>query len=114
MDVHGNRGSFSQCPAAAAIRFGRLLDGRKIGHALRHAPSSSHQLIDAFINALAKAGVPLRVLSQSEHALGEGQEASAIAYIQVRLASGAVRWGAGVDTSIELASIKAVFSALNS
>ena len=69
--------------------------------------------IDAFINALAKAGVPLRVLSQSEHALGEGQEASAIAYIQVRLASGAVRWGAGVDTSIELASIKAVFSALN-
>ena len=69
--------------------------------------------IDAFINALAKAGVSVRVLNQSEHALGQGQEASAIAYIQLRFANGDVCWGAGVDTSIELASIKAVFSALN-
>ena len=40
-------------------------------------------------------------------------EASAIAYIQIRLADGSTRWGAGVDTHIELASVKAVLSALN-
>lgn len=48
-----------------------------------------------------------------EHALGAGSEASAIAYIRVKTADGMSRWGAGVDTNIELASIKAVLSAIN-
>ena len=42
-----------------------------------------------------------------------GTEASAIAYIQIRLPDGKTKWGAGVDTNIELASVKAVLSALN-
>ena len=41
------------------------------------------------------------------------KQAVAIAYIQIKLADGKVRWGAAVDTNIELASIKAVLSALN-
>jgi 2-isopropylmalate synthase len=45
--------------------------------------------------------------------LSEGEGASAIAYIQIKLANGRTRWGAAVDTNIELASIKAVLSALN-
>jgi 2-isopropylmalate synthase len=48
-----------------------------------------------------------------EHALSAGEEASAIAYIQVKFPDGKSRWGAGVDTNIELASIRAVLSALN-
>jgi len=48
-----------------------------------------------------------------EHALSSGSEASAIAYIQIRFPDGKVKWGAGVDTNIELASIKAVLSAVN-
>ena len=48
-----------------------------------------------------------------EHALSAGEEAAAIAYIQIKLADGETRWGAGVDTNIELASVKAVLSALN-
>ena len=59
-------------------------------------------------------GVPrLELAHYSEHALAAGETASAIAYIQVRHADGRTRWGAGVDTSIELASIKAILSALN-
>jgi 2-isopropylmalate synthase len=70
--------------------------------------------IAAFVNALNAAGAPrLEVCYYREHALGTGSQASAIAYIQVKLADGAQRWGAGVDTNIELASIKAVLSALN-
>ena len=44
---------------------------------------------------------------------GAGEEAAAIAYIQIKLANGKTRWGAGVDTNIELASVRAVLSALN-
>ena len=70
--------------------------------------------IAAFVSALHEAGAPrFEVAYYKEHALGSGSEASAIAYIQIRLGDGATRWGAGVDTHIELASIKAVLSALN-
>jgi 2-isopropylmalate synthase len=69
--------------------------------------------IAAFARALQNVGVePFDVTHYSEHALGEGSQASAIAYIQVRQ-DGKAAFGAGVDTSIELASIKAVLSALN-
>jgi 2-isopropylmalate synthase len=56
---------------------------------------------------------PFEVAYYSEHALGSGAEASAITYIQIKLPDGVRRWGAGVDTNIELASIKAVLSAVN-
>jgi len=70
--------------------------------------------IAAFVHALRTAGIPsFEVTYYKEHALSAGSEASAIAYIQIRLADGKTRWGAGVDTNIELASIKAVLSAVN-
>jgi 2-isopropylmalate synthase len=68
----------------------------------------------ALVHALADAGQPrIEILHYSEHALGSGEGATAIAYIQARLPDGRTRWGAGVDTHIELASVRAVFSALN-
>ena len=70
--------------------------------------------IAAFVNALANGGAPkFEVTNYREHALSAGEGASAISYIQIRLADGKVCWGAAVDTNIELASIKAVLSALN-
>ncbi len=70
--------------------------------------------IAAIVHALTNLG-PARfeVINFKQHALSSGEEASAIAYIQIKRTDGKVRWGAGVDTNIELASIKAVFSALN-
>ena len=70
--------------------------------------------IAAFVHALHSAGSPqFEVTYYKEHALGSGSAASAIAYIQIKLANGLVKWGAGVDTNIELASIKAVLGAVN-
>lgn len=70
--------------------------------------------IAAFVHALSTGGAPaFEVAYYKEHALSAGTEASAIAYIQIRLADGRIRWGAGIDTNIELASIKALVSALN-
>ncbi len=68
----------------------------------------------ALVHGFGKKGVPkFEIASYSEHALSAGEEASAIAYIQVKHADGRTRWGAGVDTNIELASVRAVLSALN-
>jgi 2-isopropylmalate synthase len=53
------------------------------------------------------------ITNYSEHALGSGESAAAIAYIQIKHSHGKVIWGAGVDTNIELASVRAVLSALN-
>jgi 2-isopropylmalate synthase len=68
----------------------------------------------ALVHGFSKIGVPrFEIAHYSEHALDSGEEAAAIAYIQLKHANGRARWGAGVDTNIELASVKAVLSALN-
>jgi 2-isopropylmalate synthase len=68
----------------------------------------------ALVHAFVAHGHPrFEISNYSEHALGSGEQASAIAYIQIKQAAGKTIWGAGVDTNIELASVRAVLSALN-
>jgi 2-isopropylmalate synthase len=86
-----------------------VLDGTT--HALT---ASGNGPIDAFVRALGTTALPkFDVVSYAEHSLGAGAEAKAVSYIQVKLARGAAYFGAGIDTNIELASIKAIVSALN-
>ncbi len=68
----------------------------------------------ALVHGFSTLGVPkFEIANYAEHALSSGETAAAISYIQIKTADGKTRWGAGVDTNIELASIKAVLSALN-
>jgi 2-isopropylmalate synthase len=68
----------------------------------------------ALVNGFMAAGGPhFEILNYSEHALSASETAAAIAYIQIKTDDGRSRWGAGVDTNIELASVRAVLSALN-
>ena len=70
--------------------------------------------LPALVQGIAQADGPrFEITNYSEHALGSGERAAAIAYIQIKSAGGQSRWGAGVDTNIELASVRAVLSALN-
>ena len=75
--------------------------------------------IDAFVQALREADVlDFDVLSFSEHSLEGGQQARAVAYVCIGIgeknaASTRALFGAAIDTNIELASIKAVVSAVN-
>ena len=86
-----------------------VVDGN--AHALT---GSGNGPIDAFVRALGTTGLPrFDVVSYSEHSLGAGAEARAVSYIQVKMERGAAFFGAGIDTNIELASIKAIVSALN-
>ncbi|HXX78663.1 MAG TPA: alpha-isopropylmalate synthase regulatory domain-containing protein, partial [Ktedonobacteraceae bacterium] len=70
--------------------------------------------IDAFVQALNQSDIAdFKVLTYTEHALGAGAEAQAIAYIQIQVSTGATFFGAATDTNIEFAAVKAVLSALN-
>jgi 2-isopropylmalate synthase len=70
--------------------------------------------IDAFVNGLGLVGVPaFELLFYAEHSLGKGAEARAVSYIQIKSGRGSTHFGAGIDTNIELASIKAVVTAVN-
>jgi 2-isopropylmalate synthase len=70
--------------------------------------------IDAFVEALRDAGVlQFDILNFAEHSLEGGAEARAVAYVQVGQPDGATFYGAAIDTSTVLASVKAVVSAVN-
>jgi 2-isopropylmalate synthase len=69
--------------------------------------------VAAFVDAVNRGfGIDLRISDFSEHALGEGADASAVAYVEAR-AGGRSTFGVGVHRSIVTASFDAVLSALN-
>lgn len=67
--------------------------------------------IDAFVQALsANVGRNVRVLNYAEHAIGEGANAKAIAYVELRVDDAQVCYGVGVDANIVSASLRAIIS----
>jgi len=70
--------------------------------------------IDAFLDALGtQFGVDLRVSDYSEHSVGAGADAGAVAYVEVVTSAGGALFGVGQDPSIVAASLRAVASAVN-
>ncbi len=68
--------------------------------------------IAAFVDALSKVDVDVKVLDYAEHALSEGGDATAAAYVECEV-DGELLWGVGIDPSITTASLKAIISAIN-
>ncbi|MEY2755301.1 MAG: 2-isopropylmalate synthase [Actinomycetota bacterium] len=68
--------------------------------------------IDAFVHAL-RSGLAssIDVLDYSEHAIGQGSEAMAVAYVETTASTGQVKWGVGTDPSTITAALRAVLSA---
>jgi 2-isopropylmalate synthase len=58
-------------------------------------------------------GLALEVLDYSEHALGQGADARAAAYVECRKADGQTVWGVGIDEDVAAASVRAILSAAN-
>ncbi|GAC1621247.1 MAG: 2-isopropylmalate synthase [Nevskia sp.] len=73
--------------------------------------------IDAFIGAIGSlANETVRVVDYHEHAIGEGADAAAVTYIELRVGDGErtrTLFGVGRDRNIVTASLKAILSALN-
>ena len=86
-----------------------LQDGRKVP-----LSGEGNGPLAALVQGFGSLGIPrFEITNYSEHALDSGEAAAAISYIQIKTAAGKSLWGAGVDTNIELASVRAVLSALN-
>lgn len=70
--------------------------------------------LDAFCDALKNdVGLDFTLQSYHEHALTRGSSSRAVAYIEIVNDREESWWGAGLDTDIIIASIKALLSALN-
>jgi len=68
--------------------------------------------IDAFVNAMRTGlGATLDVADYSEHAIGKGSEARAVAYVETIGEDGVTLWGVGTDESTVTAALRAVLSA---
>lgn len=92
-----------------ACRCSLWRDGQEL-----HITGEGNGPLAALVDALMGAGEePFEVVFYSEHSLGSGSDANAIAYIQIRHSVRGDWFGAATDTSIELASVKALLHALN-
>ncbi|REK23332.1 MAG: 2-isopropylmalate synthase [Actinobacteria bacterium] len=68
--------------------------------------------VEAFVHAICEHfGVPFDVVDYTEHAIGSGADAKAVAYVEAVMGSAGPGWGVGVDSNITTASLKAVLGA---
>ena len=71
--------------------------------------------LDAVANAIQSAtGMDFHLEIYSEHSLDEGSTSRAASYVGLMWGDNTVTWGAGTDTDIIVAGIKALVSAINS
>src|SRR5215472_18894320 len=96
-----------------------VIDGKHVLHAEVSVDGKAQEVegvgngpISAFCAALASVGIDVRVLDYAEHALTEGTDAQAAAYVEVAT-GGRVFWGVGIDTNTATASMRAVVSSVN-
>ena len=70
--------------------------------------------VDAFVHALRDgAGLDVHVLNYHEHGVGAGEDATAVAYVQLRVGATHTVYGVGLDPNIVTATLRAVLSAVN-
>ena len=70
--------------------------------------------IDAFVAALNDAGLFIgKIVDYTEHTLGLGSDATAVAYVAIDTGARNLVWGVGQHESIVSASLRAIISAVN-
>jgi 2-isopropylmalate synthase len=70
--------------------------------------------VDAFVHALrSEGGLDIHVQTYHEHAVGAGEDATAVAYVQLRVGTEQTVYGVGLDPNIVTATLRAVVSAVN-
>jgi len=83
-----------------------------IDGALKTISGTGNGPIDAFVHAMREGlAADLDVVDYAEHALGQGSEATAVAYVETVDSAGTPLWGVGTDPNIITASLMAVLAA---
>jgi 2-isopropylmalate synthase len=71
-------------------------------------------LISSVVATLKETfGVELEVRDYAEHAMGQGSDARAAAYVECVTGDGRTIWGVGIDEDVATAGVRAVLSAAN-
>ncbi|MBZ4020259.1 2-isopropylmalate synthase [Streptomyces purpurogeneiscleroticus] len=78
----------------------------------RHCQGTGNGPLAAFTDALGTAGFAVDIIQYTEHGTTTGPGSHAIAYAECRV-NGVTCWGAGWDTSLLTASVRAVAAAVN-
>ncbi|HET6608954.1 MAG TPA: 2-isopropylmalate synthase [Rhodopila sp.] len=97
-------------PAGQRLFVGRIaVDGE-----VRSLSGRGNGLISGVVAALEEAcGASLDVADYQEHAIGHGASAEAAAYVECRTTDGRTVFGAGIDSDVATASVRALLSAAN-
>ena len=70
--------------------------------------------VSAFVHAIREAiDIDFKVESYHEQAVGKGADAQALAFVPLKLADGSIVYGAGIDSNIDQAAVRAIISGLN-
>ncbi|ARU05424.1 2-isopropylmalate synthase [Comamonas serinivorans] len=70
--------------------------------------------IDAWVQGVGEAmGRSIRVLDYTEHAIGQGADAKAVAYVEMRVDDAHTVYGVAMDANIVTASLRAIVSGVN-
>jgi 2-isopropylmalate synthase len=93
----------------------RIFAGKlTIDGAERSVSGRGNGLMSSVVAALAESGGPLLdIVDYSEHAIGQGSNVQAAAYVECRTADGKSLFGCGLDTDVATASVRAILSAAN-
>lgn len=103
------------------FKLNKTADGMRDGHLHLYVngqekvlPARGNRRLDAVSNALQEQlGIRYSNLIYSEHAMEIGSTSEAMAYIGIADEDDNTSWGAGMDTDIITASVKALLSAVN-
>ena len=91
----------------------RIVAQLTVDGAARVVTGAGNGPIAAFVDALRRGfHVEIDVVDYAEHALGQGADATAVAYVETVDGDGNLRWGVGTHPNIITASLLAVLSAL--
>ena len=86
-----------------------LFDGQEI-----ELNGSGNGPINAFVHALDNNGLKkFKLTDYRQHSIGEGSATRSATYIQLKNESGILRYGCGIDSSIEKSGLLALVSAIN-
>lgn len=104
---------FSTQSKSGADGVTELIVDYRDGDEVMQLTSRGNGPVDAFINGINDAGHhEVKVFDYVEHAMSEGGDAQAAAYIHLEV-NGEQLWGVGIDPDTSRASLKAIVSAVN-
>lgn len=107
------RFNLEQYEEGRAANGDRIFTGKiVVDGTMRSVSGRGNGLISSVLAAIKDEwGVVLYVVDYSEHAIGQGSNVKAAAYVECKTASGQIIWGVGIDEDVATASVRAVLNA---